>query len=854
MYNKRKEKEKVNYNFFHSDVDQDLQTHLEKLNCNFIKYKHEIRKYFNRCYNNDTTNKVSWSNRLPKDEINLMIDRLTPFIDSPENIEAFHKLIIFKFRDYLSTKVNTFENKEEFLKSKSKISSKIGKMKQKDNFLEISNLVQNYLLEKIKKKTMELLVLYDEERREEFMRQKKFKRFVNMIGAGKLNNKKMSLGEQLKQTEHEREELIEVYKLLRFDPDEELKDGLNFSNKKKKMKKNHFENFLNKFKDRKDYIISLLEDYSLNAIGYKIMREHKSYKLTALNDHLRTLPELIYARDFSYNIQTYHSNFFIFGGDYEKTKNIPEMKKNPNKFISQNFLDSLIRKSGALNYKRYKSNQYFDNLSMSVPTIDTFYHSFSLNTPYIVLILKNLENRFIDEIDVFEDLIFENPFELRLSALREIAKEFNETLTGGFIKDRSFIYQHLNKRISKDSFLEIAFKKYETSPDKIYDLQTSIDSYFTRVYDVQTPYFVHVDFIQRQNLMDNGSLRFKLNDEKNPNKKLLDRINSLDAKSTFGVKKIDLNDPYIIKEILLDQKELKELEDVSVSQLINNFISTIMLDDISVTHQKVDSYLDFQLTRMKENEKKFRKGKNEKKTQNFEIPEMFGKTAMEIEKSYYKLMTLASRNNLVRLITYMNYFTSIQLRMNDKIRTLEKTEENTDDITKLRRSKKKKPKEKSDKNLIKDDTFIEGGSHLEPKAPRSGRYATLNKKRSYQDMGSIEEEDNDKDEDPSQTKLNEIDQEFIKIDDSLNDSLKDLSMIAQNFNSLKRTLTKGVYEKKSSFRSGASSKADSSGYTQSFLTLKEKLDRERRNEEYFDMNKTEGMSGKFFMKKKNENL
>ena len=82
----------------------------------------------------------------------------------------------------------------------------------------------------------------------------------------------------------------------------------------------------------------------------------------------------------------------------------------------------------------YRSNSFFDNVSISQETLDVIYHSFTQNCPKIALILKNLEGNFIDEIDVFEDLIIEACFESRMSALTELCREFSPEIQDNFVK------------------------------------------------------------------------------------------------------------------------------------------------------------------------------------------------------------------------------------------------------------------------------------------------------------------------------------------------------------------------------------------------------------------------------------
>lgn len=65
--------------------------------------------------------------------------------------------------------------------------------------------------------------------------------------------------------------------------------------------------------------------------------------------------------------------------------------------------------------------------------------------------LKNLEGRFLDEVDVFEDLVYENQYEPRISAVFELCREFSKNLSKDFLRQRSFLHQELNSRTSQDN-------------------------------------------------------------------------------------------------------------------------------------------------------------------------------------------------------------------------------------------------------------------------------------------------------------------------------------------------------------------------------------------------------------------
>lgn len=95
------------------------------MNGNFIKFKHELRKYFTKMFQKDTLNNTTWSSRLPKDEINLMVERLCGYFENADNVEKFHKLVFFELKDYLGSGVKIFEGSEEWNKIDSELNPEI---------------------------------------------------------------------------------------------------------------------------------------------------------------------------------------------------------------------------------------------------------------------------------------------------------------------------------------------------------------------------------------------------------------------------------------------------------------------------------------------------------------------------------------------------------------------------------------------------------------------------------------------------------------------------------------------------------------------------------------------------------
>ena len=90
------------FNFTHTALDEDILPILDNMNGNFIKYKHQLRSYFAKIFHKDQLANTTWASKLPKDETNLMVERLCGYFENQDNLEKFHKMTFLQLKDYLS--------------------------------------------------------------------------------------------------------------------------------------------------------------------------------------------------------------------------------------------------------------------------------------------------------------------------------------------------------------------------------------------------------------------------------------------------------------------------------------------------------------------------------------------------------------------------------------------------------------------------------------------------------------------------------------------------------------------------------------------------------------------------------
>lgn len=730
------------FNFTHSEQDDELVSILEKLNSNFLKYKTEIRSYFQRCFQGGTTEGLhSWSKNLPKDEINEVIKKLIPFVSSHENVESIHKIFSYSLQEYLSADIDPLSNSLEVSRTELLISEDLGTSIPRDNFLSLLENICGFLKTKIQRLTIQLVFLFEEEQQSEKMR---FKKIVNLLagmGRTKILTSKMGIQDQIKSIIQERQKIIDLYTLLKIDTNNSPLFELDV--KLKNRSSNAIKDYFEAHNDLKDYAIVEIEEQSLNYLEEKILKETSHYKGDYVQEFIRVLPELLYARDYSYTA-TRHYTLSCVESDYfmpqkssedsnqktstldqprnnskilgsspkiskperssspEKNKNTnnPNSKQNnskkPEYYFTKNFMREVLSKAGALKLLCYKSNSFFDNVSVSELSLDSLYHSYSFKTPKIVLILKNLQGNYIDEIDVFEDLIADCPYDSRISSVREICEDFSKEIRKDFIRPKfKTNFDLVLKDLSPTQKFDLACKKYSTSHESIFGLLNLIDSNFSEVFELQSQLLTFVDSKNREKVMEDGILSMKFTNEKNPNMDMMNRATSLNKETTLGV--VNLTEKFktpSMKKVIRPYETIKELErkNLHLSQRVSALVEALKTPCASLVQEKMEAFLYDHVSKLPIKE-----------------TDSYFKSVIYLEKAFFKLVALGTRTSIIRLVSYSNYFTSIQLRMAKKLENLKKADTYFDNIEQIRPVKPEEQK-KNDKRIgkieFRDDSFL----------------------------------------------------------------------------------------------------------------------------------------------------
>ena len=144
----------------------------------------------------------------------------------------------------------------------------------------------------------------------------------------------------------------------------------------------------------------------------------------------------------------------------------------------------------------------------------------------------------------------------------------------------------------------IACKRFETTPEGIFSLLNTIDSYFANVFKKQNLYLTYANFEQRERVMENGVITIKFKNEKNPNQEILDQSTNLNRDNSLGVKNIATIFGEEISKNLRPLEGIPELKDQHTSPLIDTVIATCKSSTLPVVQEKMEAYLFRQLQKL----------------------------------------------------------------------------------------------------------------------------------------------------------------------------------------------------------------------------------------------------------------
>jgi hypothetical protein len=186
------------------------------------------------------------------------------------------------------------------------------------------------------------------------------------------------------------------------------------------------------------FINSFLENHLLP----ETLSKYKTQRLSTFFQNCDLLSEHLYAKHFCSTPTKMWTSFYVFNTWKVPTKSMNVNKKCSKPAINANYIETLhdmlvpqtttpesyYDRGGERPFVKYKSNKYFDNVSMSKLSLNILYNSYRKNCPKIILILKSLEKLYVEEIDNFEEVVTENIYDLYINTLLDIGANMNEDI------------------------------------------------------------------------------------------------------------------------------------------------------------------------------------------------------------------------------------------------------------------------------------------------------------------------------------------------------------------------------------------------------------------------------------------
>ena len=305
-----------------------------------------------------------------------------------------------------------------------------------------------------------------------------------------------------------------------------------------------------------NFIDAFLENHLLP----ETLSKYKTHRLATFFNNCDLLSEALYAKDFCSTPRKMWTSFYVYNTWKVPTKSMNVNKKSSRPAINANYIETLhdlllpqtcnpesyYDRGGERPFLKYKSNKYFDNVSMSPLSLNILYNSYRKNCPKIILILKSLEKLYVEEIDNFEEVVTENIYDLYINTLLDIGANMNEDIMI-FLEPKSdeSVVSALRDRLDRSGTkgdrrkgpngqsvvdgvtdnVQDALSRHQLDEGQLLNFGHKIDSVFLEIYENQMRFLEFADYGDTEKILVFSDNRIQLKDEKNPNVKIMRRIN-----------------------------------------------------------------------------------------------------------------------------------------------------------------------------------------------------------------------------------------------------------------------------------------------------------------------------------------
>jgi hypothetical protein len=639
--------------------EDELIPSITNLSQYFGKYRKSLGDYITRLTREDPEIFKGLNDKGAAHEKKLLFGKFAKQFESPLNLEEFYRTAMATATRHLSSPTSFLVDQEE--KSKDWLEGHLQSGKE-DKVREMVVAVNQYLRREIERLSLNLLELYRRKEQTYYMKEKKQEDLRRLMRNDRFV--KMNLERQVEQLERTRRGLIEA--LVYLNLSEETLQETN--------SEGFLSDLLTKYLDKKDFVIGMLEDKLLDLLINEVVSHYKQSQIISFNSYCQCLANLLYFKKFSFSVDKYLTNCFVKGSFYISNKKSSSFIRDPN-LISLNLMEQVCDFSGKNPHSltKYASNYMFDNLTISRDSIDGIYHSFAFNHSKTVLIIKNLMEAFLDEVDNTEHLTYENPFDSMIHFLSTVKDKVTKDLFSDVFGDdmKSVITNHM-VHIKKTVFVNAACIKYATSEDELKRSHDYLKNRLQEVFEKQNQMLQFHDYFDFERMIVFNDTRFKLKEKNNPNQRFLDAINGLRGIDVLKIKNIP--SMLLVSENLQVMKNDCRLKDVIIHKEAEVIFEGLMMNSYEFFQEKLDMYIA----------KKSKEINDRFKSESEDNPETFDELSKGLSESIFGLVHLLSRNSVIRLISYQNYYSSVEIEMCRQDQLKEELTKNYENIEALK--------------------------------------------------------------------------------------------------------------------------------------------------------------------------
>ena len=630
------------------DQEEDLNNALGNLGKAYNLYRQKVTEEISSFTKDEWASQLQ-AKKLPPDEMSSLYKKVGKLYENPSGLEHFHRTVANSLSRFLEAPVDYIEEKDHLKEYEQELASELN-LVTGDKIKLTMNMLRKHLKRELERVTISLILLYEEEEQSLLMKEKRIKGLLRHMKQERYLS--MNLQSQIKMLETHRKDLIEHLSFFTL-PDSVVQTK----------HEDFLEEFLKVYTDNKDYIYSIYEDRLVDLLIEQVLRNYKEASLNLFIFNVKQLSFQMYLRDYAFTVDRYFTNALVKGSKYISNKKTMSNIEDGN-LISVNMMEKICNYS-TTNFPhrliKYSSNQYFDNVTLSSASFDIIYNCFTCGFPRMILFLKNLYGSFLDEVDNSDNLTYDNPLDVSMSILFSLKDKLKKTIFEGvFGPNQKSIITSYMVNVKRSDFVSSVMVKFNTGNQEVSDLHQTIEEELQPAFNRQVKYLQFYDYYDVDKLLIHSDKRFKMKDKSNPNQNFIQEINDLKKEEIIKIKTV----PSIYKCLFEKGEEIKcaqkpPFQEIIVHTEITTVFESLMNSNFEMFKERMEVYLQ---KRMKEVESKPVQETN---------PAELAEVCRQVFETNYGCMYIASRAYLIRIISYLNYMTSVRMMMHRRANSIQ---------------------------------------------------------------------------------------------------------------------------------------------------------------------------------------